>query len=73
VSGQTLFERVGLSLLAALATLGLLVVLALPASYLVSKKLKAGMAGMSILLLFVLLAAVLALGVFIVLLVAMGR
>ena len=73
MSGQTLFERVGLSLLAALATLGLLVVLALPASYLVSKKLKAGMAGMSILLLFVLLAAVLALGVFIVLLVAMGR
>lgn len=57
----------GLSLLVALVCLGILAMVAMLAAYRVSTKLKAEIAGMSIILLFMLAAAVLSLVVFIVL------
>jgi len=70
VGGALLYNLsvVGLSLLAALVSFGLFTLVALLASYYASQKLEAGMAGMAIILLFMLLAGLLALAVFVVLL-----
>jgi len=59
---------VGLSLVGGLVSFGIFVLLAILASYRVSTRLKAGMAGMSILILFVFASGVLALVVLILLL-----
>lgn len=58
----------GLSLLAAFASFVLLALVAMLASYLISKKLAAEMAGMAIIILSMAVAGLLALAVFIVLL-----